>query len=915
MLPNHDGVAQPTARSRRPSIVSHVQFLHNASTSNTPARTPNRSPPRSPQAATSNNNVQPSVQHTFDEEVDAEDAMPVMVTRKESIRRRPSMMSRRPSLAGAPSSAPRSQQEVPLEPQNGDGNSGGEPLNMPQPLQFDANTNSGNVNINESATRSMNDRRSSHEDWDVGLSPTHRLAGSFVSSLSMLSPTRARSPNRRKRRLETDTTRPVLQVPVEALITFAKFAAKKTVVYRTFPLYVSFLSILIFTLLLPRTLNMSYTADGIKERIFLSKPKDVISEPADVWKWLEPALPNLWDTPTQVLPTLYLVIRQYRRGLKECSVPSLVPEHLRRNIPKRCYVDEWSADPIPDKNGTALFSVTERDFRTATRYGSHGVYSASAPHFLETFSYTKQSVADVRNRINYLKDKNWIRTGVGLILVESFFVNRARDHYAHFEVLVEVHQSGYTSVVTHSYMFSIMHPEVWYGMLSFILEVIVMVLSVGLLWEVVSSIRFNLWFDSSWYEAFEMFDLFNLGLVGLVMALQYYRFSLYNMIFTLDANSTSDDVAFDWLLKYKTTYEAADRLAPWTVLLAFFRSFLYLQYNQRMGVIYETVLSSFNDLFGVAIIFCMILFSYATAVYYLWGTTVDKYRTVVSSFLSLLQIMLSGKIGDWEPMFEAHHLSTYPMFLSFIAVTWLVILNIMVSILATSFGAVFETTSLQMRPRWHPVDIVRDVKTYLHRLLERAPPELKVEHHPTGALNVRSHFVVQCLRTIELLKSFPRDRIGLNDFRALTEGVVDSARAETMFRKAFQQVGNQNARMRQQQVEKRSMTNRRKVTNQVVSQTTILNETHAKIFGRTIPPNTGTVPRWMLQEQVDGELRATRSEVAQIGTCVEELSRKLQDQIDDLTTVKRIIGESGTSGFNWNEDGQRRVTTVDVETV
>eukprot|EP00760_Papus_ankaliazontas_P016622 PhM_4_TR16814/c0_g1_i7/m.104538 len=344
----HNGIAPPPARSRRPGLVSHVQFRHNESASNTPATGP---------AA-----AQPSVQH----EVDAEDAMPVMVTRKESIRRRPSMMSRRPSLVGPPSSAPRSQQDVRLEPQNGDGNSGGESLNMPQPLQFDANTNSGfshNGDVNESAARSMNERRGSHEDWDVGLSMTQRLAGRFLSSLSMSSPTRPRSPNRRKRRLETDTTRPVLQVPVEALITFAKFAAKKTVVYRTFPLYVSFLSILIFTLLLPRTLNMSYTADGIKERIFLSDPKDVISEPVDVWEWLEPALPNLWDTPTQVLPTLYLVIRQYRRGLKECSVPSLVPEHLRRNIPKRCYVDEWSADPIPDKNGTALFSVTERDFR------------------------------------------------------------------------------------------------------------------------------------------------------------------------------------------------------------------------------------------------------------------------------------------------------------------------------------------------------------------------------------------------------------------------------------------------------------------------------------------------------------------------------------------------------------------------
>jgi hypothetical protein len=419
-------------------------------------------------------------------------------------------------------------------------------------------------------------------------------------------------------------------------------------------------------------------------------------------------------------------------------------------------------------------------------------------------------------------------------------------------------------------------------------------------YELVVSVRFNRCFKQTILGSIEVFDIFNIFVMGLLIGLQVQRYKLWTLALGDKPFKTqSEDEAFNWLMQYKGASVNADWLVPWCMLLAYSRVFMYLQYNERLGSINETIQSSMNDLVGVCIIFLFVLLSFSMSAYYLWGHTVKRFYTITESLSTMMRMMLSGNIGDFNELLSENVISAYLLFLLFIILSWLVILNITVSILSNAFGAVYETKFLTERPSWDPVIVLRDIQLYITRLMEPNDLELPADFLPSTAYYVNSKFVVQSLLAVDVLKGRNKeDRITLDELQYLTRDFLDSDRAADIFRKALQQVGNQNARVRQQKMAKKEFDQRKKMTSHIVNQTTLISQAHGRIFGHYIPPNTNAMPSWMGHED-DVTMDDVKNDVARISESIlatvkgldlqDHALMQLNRNIDDLRSMKKSL--------------------------
>ena len=125
-------------------------------------------------------------------------------------------------------------------------------------------------------------------------------------------------------------------------------------------------------------------------------------------------------------------------------------------------------------------------------------------------------------------------------------------------------------------------------------------------------------------------------------------------------------------------------LASLNVFLAWFRLCSFLAYVPRFALVTGTLSRASSTVGGFAVVFCVVLFGFAEAHMLTFGSRVVGFRNLSVSTVTLLRSL----VGDFEfeAMVEAQWLLGVVFFVMFVALSVVVVLNILIAIVSDAFN-------------------------------------------------------------------------------------------------------------------------------------------------------------------------------------------------------------------------------------
>jgi hypothetical protein len=128
------------------------------------------------------------------------------------------------------------------------------------------------------------------------------------------------------------------------------------------------------------------------------------------------------------------------------------------------------------------------------------------------------------------------------------------------------------------------------------------------------------------------------------------------------------------------------------VVLTFLKLLKFLRLNDRLNVLTRTLSASQDSIFGVLVIFFLIVTAYAMTGYGLFGLGVWAFRSIDESFSTLLQ-MLVGDI-DYESLRNENRIEAGFFFWSYVILALFCLLNFLIGVLMEAFAEVSKSKPL-----------------------------------------------------------------------------------------------------------------------------------------------------------------------------------------------------------------------------
>lgn len=106
----------------------------------------------------------------------------------------------------------------------------------------------------------------------------------------------------------------------------------------------------------------------------------------------------------------------------------------------------------------------------------------------------------------------------------------------------------------------------------------------------------------------------------------------------------------------------------------------------KLGVLTRTVRAAITELFGVIVIFIMVMMAFTITCCILYGHAMEEFSTFGRSMCSLVQIALDFGNLEHLRMYYLHpDVTNFMMLFLFTAIVWVLILNMLLGIITESF--------------------------------------------------------------------------------------------------------------------------------------------------------------------------------------------------------------------------------------
>lgn len=163
----------------------------------------------------------------------------------------------------------------------------------------------------------------------------------------------------------------------------------------------------------------------------------------------------------------------------------------------------------------------------------------------------------------------------------------------------------------------------------------------------------------------------------------------YKIIAVLSIPAEAKNVRSDqWLemRSYIETYAVARMISAINAFLTWFKLIAYLELSPTFALVTKTLTKSATKVAGFAVVFFILLLSFAFMFMVSFSTVLTQYATASRSVISLLRALL-GDI-DYDELQSAHWLMGPGLFFIYIIINVFVVLNMLIAIISDAYAEV-----------------------------------------------------------------------------------------------------------------------------------------------------------------------------------------------------------------------------------
>ena len=445
--------------------------------------------------------------------------------------------------------------------------------------------------------------------------------------------------------------------------------------------------------------------------------------------------------PTTNFALGYMLLRQWRVDLEECwDTPKSIPRGEAAKLPEMCappYTSDTSSDKTYNNwiaDGNLEYPHGGVTVRTTTNH-----YTKEGDRFTVPFPFNA-TLSSTTSGIDVLQNQNWIDQQTRVVSLELVFYNPALEGYfVYVTSWVEFLEGGSVIRGNTLFPFYLLNLNTIRLRFIFAFDVVVLICILILLISFVRSVihKYRVLTAAQLEDSpglVGMWQIFEVVHCASLIATAYFRWWLWNAGFVMDSNSFIADkisntggdetkLMWNWLVDYAQQYDWSIVYLAITVILNMLRLFKYVQYNKRLNALSETVKGAFGDLVGMTLIFVIVITGFALGGTILYGNAMTQYRTFTSSLSYLLRLLFTADIEHWDTMKSLRSQWTWVFLLAFFLVSWLVLLNMVLAIIAGSFSVVQD--SITKKSSWKLRKIQKDVMKFTKRFVTRQKADQK----------------------------------------------------------------------------------------------------------------------------------------------------------------------------------------------
>jgi Polycystin cation channel len=466
----------------------------------------------------------------------------------------------------------------------------------------------------------------------------------------------------------------------------------------------------------------------------LSYPKTFlgINEMTDVSAWFQTVLaPNLYPTsyyngnpltPFQssyIAPNLHVVegarLRQVRVSNTSCSPLQGTKDYLSRFSIQQgaCYGSvSGSMNAATSSYGPSYAPAEFKYYDSLPSYlwGLNGYGPTNGYGYGGYVVYLPSDPINGTALINQLVMDTWFDDSTRAIAIDINIYNSQTNMLSVSRFLIEILETGFFVTSYEQYTFRMLLYQTIEDYARFAGEIII---AVGCIYYLAIEIQQLAAIRPHYKYFMDASNVFDLILQGLVISVIIYwgihvtnpignEFRLYSPSFPCNAVTTATPNAFGaqtcWLdmYNYARNYNNCMTIASLVALLMALKFFKFFKISRRMNTLWLTLGEASIALVAFMFGFCLLIAGFAFMGQLIFGGTVSDFHTFASSFSKLLRFPL-GEFNYyqldlaqpvWAPIF----------FVLYMALVFLVGINMIIAIITISYENV--TNTLKLEERW-----------------------------------------------------------------------------------------------------------------------------------------------------------------------------------------------------------------------
>ncbi|KAJ9451157.1 Location of vulva defective 1 [Diplonema papillatum] len=529
-----------------------------------------------------------------------------------------------------------------------------------------------------------------------------------------------------------------------------------------------------------------YRSEGSKSDLRFNSFLEITSV-ADWWDIVVSELPALWQADTVKSPNRplgVLVIRQFRaiaqldRNREKRHLPPSIAGRMRATVYRR-YAEERLSNkpfvPLPAVAAQPLLDAladsnkppweANNNLSPGKRASADGMplrgslASYTVPGYAYTlyFDISTRTAAEVLKEFEALRDLHWVDTATRAVFIELVSLNEAKKSFVVSSFVLELSPDGVVLPMTVNRPFTF--HNFWDPVFYFVALCDVLMLAYTV-WEFVDTVRgvMRNAFEAgeTWWQQVSPWNIVQVTHTIVLVILFVSRATLWHYGLQMERGEAYYEefrskfgydaegdkrILFQVFSQYADLFEAALTHFAMANVIAWVRILGLLQYDDRFGVLAGTLRASASLLKAWFVTFVFIFIPHALAGNVLYGSTLRDLRSFAACTAYFLLMIARGEIDYWTEMDEMHPFWTPVFIISYLTLTWLLMLNMFLAIIIGTFQVVSKASpsSNRWNPRvllWSFVSFMKEYKKQLFAFLLSAR-EARKKRRRTRAAGVQ----------------------------------------------------------------------------------------------------------------------------------------------------------------------------------